>query len=124
MRVKAQEETAKNSGGKNGGSERNATVRATRSLFKEGVDPNPWRLGAKCVRSRLTVSFRSNDKNIQWYKIDFHLFIIKEMVDKGASDHEFRIKKQQKESTLEWHQNLTPESSLKDLVQELLGYTY
>jgi hypothetical protein len=46
------------------------------------------------------------------------------MVDKGASDYEFRIKKQQKESTLEWHQDLTLESSLKDLVQELLGYTY
>jgi hypothetical protein len=40
------------------------------------------------------------------------------MIDRRAHDHKFWIMKQQKESTLEWHQNLTPESNLKDLVQE------
>jgi hypothetical protein len=43
---------------------------------------------------------------------------MKETIDRRASDNEFQVKKQQKETTLEWHRNLTPESSLKDLIQE------
>jgi hypothetical protein len=82
MRTKAQAEIAKNFGGENGGGERNVRVGAARSIFNEGDDSNPLRFGAKCVRFRLMVSFRSNGKNIQQYKINFHLFIIKETINK------------------------------------------
>jgi hypothetical protein len=41
MRAKAQAEIAKNFGGENGGSERNAMVGAARSLLSKSVDSNP-----------------------------------------------------------------------------------
>jgi hypothetical protein len=45
------------------------------------------------------VSFRSNGKNIQQYKINFHLFIIKETINKKNLTTKFGSK--DKESTLE-----------------------